>query len=100
MEIHCTWNKSFIFIPQFTIVIRSTPLQWTSVQWSLFCLGQFEKKRKDSILLIPLNNLQMCGAFFAASTTKYQWMTIKKFISQLAIDTEFFHRSLSNPCTL
>jgi hypothetical protein len=42
-----------------------------------------------------LGNLQWRGAFVAAFASEKRWMKIKKFIPQLAIDTEYlkgFHR--------
>jgi hypothetical protein len=50
-----------------------------------------------------LHNLQRRGAFIAAFTRENRWMTIKKRlfrIPQLAIDTEFFHRTFANPCMM
>jgi hypothetical protein len=37
-----------------------------------------EKRRNGSILLTPLRNLQMRGAFIAAFTSENPWMMIKK----------------------
>jgi hypothetical protein len=47
-----------------------------------------------------LHNLQRRGAFIAAFLSEKRWMTIKKFIPQLAIDTEFFQSAFANPCTM
>jgi hypothetical protein len=51
---------------------NSSPPQLTSAQWSLFRLWQLKKKK--GVLLTPLRNLQMCGAFIAAFTSEKRWM--------------------------
>jgi hypothetical protein len=49
-----------------------------------------KKEEIEGVLLTPLRILQMRNAFIAAFKSKKRWMTIKKFIPQLAIDTKFF----------
>ncbi len=59
-----------------------------------------EKWKYWGVLLTPLRNLQMRGAFIATFTSEKRWDDDqKKFILQVAIDTEFFHRAFVNPCT-
>jgi hypothetical protein len=53
--------------------------------------------RNQGILLTPLRILQMRGAFTAAFTSETTVDNQKKFISQLAIDTKFFHSAFVNP---
>jgi hypothetical protein len=47
-----------------------------------------------------LRNLKRCGAFIAAFTSEKKDDNQKKFIPQLAIDTEFYYRAFANPCTM
>jgi hypothetical protein len=56
--------------------------------------------KRRGVLITPLRNLQISGAFIAAFTSEKQWMTIKKFIPQLAIGTKFFHSAFFNPCMM
>jgi hypothetical protein len=58
-----------------------------------------EKRRNRGVLLTPLCNIQMPGAFKAAFTSEKHWMTVKKIL-QLAFDTECFHCAFGNPCTI
>jgi hypothetical protein len=51
---------------------NSTPPQLTSAQWSLLRLWQLKKKK--GVLLTPLRNLQMRGAFISAFTSEKRWM--------------------------
>ncbi len=59
-----------------------------------------EKEEIEGVLLTPLRILQMRRAFIAAFTREKRWMTIKKLMPQLAIDTEFFRRAFVNPCMM
>jgi hypothetical protein len=63
-------------------------------------LGQLKKEEIEGVLLTPLRSLQMRRAFIVALPSEKRWMTIKKFIPQLPIDTEFFHSALVNPCMM
>jgi hypothetical protein len=58
-----------------------------------------EKWKKSRRFVTPLHNLQMRGAFIASFSSE-RLVVIKKFIPQLATDTEFFHRAFVNPCTM
>jgi hypothetical protein len=59
-----------------------------------------KKKEIEGVLLTPLRILQMRRPFKAAFTSEKRWMTIKIFIPQLAIDTEFFHSAFVKPWTM
>jgi hypothetical protein len=58
--------------------------------------GQLKKEEIEGVLPTPLRILQMRRAFIAALASEKRWMTI----TQLAIDTEFFHSAFVNPCMM
>jgi hypothetical protein len=62
---------------------NSTSPQLTSAQWFLFRLWRLENEEMEALL----HNLQMRRAFIVALTSEKCWMTKKKFIPQLAIDS-------------
>jgi hypothetical protein len=67
----------------------------------VFVLWPIGKRRNGCVVLTSLHNLQMCVAFIAAFTSKKTMEDDqKKFIPQLAIETEFFHRAFANSCTI
>ncbi len=64
---------------------NSTSLQLTIAQWFLFYLWRLEMKEWSRILN-TIAQLQMRRAFITDFTSEKLKMTIKKFISQLAIE--------------
>jgi hypothetical protein len=64
-------------------------------------LGQLKKEEIEGVFLTPLRILQMRRAFIAAFTSeKTMDDNQKKFIPQLAINTDFFHSAFVNPCMM
>jgi hypothetical protein len=90
LELIAHLDKNFSIL-QYTNVMRylnfenSTSLQLTIAQWFLFYLWRLEMKEWSRILN-TIAQLQMRRAFITDFTSEKLKMTIKKFISQLAIE--------------
>jgi hypothetical protein len=92
-EIYCALGIYFIFIPQFTIInvpidtkkLRRfyTPLRTGQCRYDSFCA--IYKGAEISSRLLQVKTMDDDP---------------KKFIPQLAIDTEFFHCAFVNCCTM
>ncbi len=79
-----TWIKYFFFIPQFTIV-NAYKLQKLYPFFDKWALVLLNEEIEMFVLLKPLHNLKMCGAFIATFTSKKTMDDDqKKFITQFA----------------
>ncbi len=79
---------------------NSIPQQLTNALWSLFRLWPVKKEEIETFF----NTIEKFTNACSIHSTFYQWRMIddnqKRFIPQLAIETELFHSAFVNPCMI